>query len=230
MGINTDISNLCGFSWYEWCYYQEKGRDTIFPNMKEILGRVLGPSKNEGNEMAKNFLTHKDVVVPRCSVQKLTDQEWEMKSEKSKRADFDRRIKDKLGDLIFIAENYPEAKVNPDEVDDHAYDSCDDDGESPTDWVESGPTDQDNVLTFKHSLRNTLVNAEVLLSQHDKIKKGKFKQRHQGPDRKVTGIFNKNSLLNSIIYDVEFPDGTIREYAANIIAENIYYSLDEHGH
>ena len=92
------------------------------------------------------------------------------------------------------------------------------------------PTDWDGVATFEHSLRDTLVNAEVLPPQDDKIKKGKVKQIHKGPDGKVTGIFNKNPLLNSIIYDVEFPDGTIREYAANIIAENIYSSLDELRH
>ena len=74
------------------------------------------------------------------------------------------------------------------------------------------------------------MNAEVLLLQGDEIIKCKVKQRHKGPDGKVTGIFNENPILNSIIYDVEFPDGTIREYAANIIAENIYSSLDEHGH
>ena len=115
-------------------------------------GRVLGPSKNEGNEMAQNLRTHKGVVVPRRSVRKLTDQEWEMESEKNKRADFDKRIKDKLGDSIFIATNDPEVKIKPDDVDDHAFDSRDDDGEPPRDWVDSDPTDRDGVATFEHSL------------------------------------------------------------------------------
>jgi len=30
---------------------------------------------------------------------------------------------------------------------------------------------------------------------------------------------NDNPLLNTLIYDVEFPDGNIKKYAANIIAE-----------
>ena len=33
-----------------------------------------------------------------------------------------------------------------------------------------------------------------------------------------------------MIYDVEFPDGTIKEYAANIIAENMYAQVDPDGH
>ena len=140
-----------------------------------------------------------------------------MELKKSKRADFDRRIKDKLGDSIFIATNDPEVEIKPRDVDDNAYDSRDNDNEQPTDWIDSDPVDQDGVTTFEHSLRDTLVNAEVLLPQGTDIKKCKVKQRHKNPDGTVTGEFNENPLLNSIIYDVKFPDGTIREYAANII-------------
>ena len=32
------------------------------------------------------------------------------------------------------------------------------------------------------------------------------------------------------MYDVEFPDGTIKEYGANVIAENILQSIDDDGH
>ena len=50
-GVQGDISNLCSFGWYDWCYYREEAHH-LFPNQKELLGRVLGPSKNEGNQMA----------------------------------------------------------------------------------------------------------------------------------------------------------------------------------
>ena len=71
-GSQGDISNLCNYDWYDWCYYREEGTNA-FPFSKEILGRVLGPSKNEGNEMAQSILTHKGTVVPRRSVRRLTD-------------------------------------------------------------------------------------------------------------------------------------------------------------
>jgi len=35
--------------------------------------------------------------------------------------------------------------------------------------------------------------------------------------------------LNSIVYDVEFPDGTVKEYSANIIAENMLTQVDSDG-
>jgi hypothetical protein len=36
--------------------------------------------------------------------------------------------------------------------------------------------------------------------------------------------------MNSIVYEVEFPDGELREYAANILAENILSQVDYEGH
>ena len=42
-------------------------------------------------------------------------------------------------------------------------------------------------------------------------------------------MFEENSALNSIVYDVEFPDRTIREYATNVIAENMLSQVDEDG-
>ena len=41
----------------------------------------------------------------------------------------------------------------------------------------------------------------------------------------VIGDHNKNPILNTILYDVEFPDGAIKPYAANTIAENILASV-----
>ena len=46
-----DISNLCQFGWYEWVYFRE--HKAQFPVQKNELGRCLGPTKNEGNEMCQ---------------------------------------------------------------------------------------------------------------------------------------------------------------------------------
>ena len=55
---------------------------------------------------------------------------------------------------------------------------------------------------------------------------GKVIQRTIGPDGQVTGTYDNNSFLNSIIYDVEFPDGQVKEYASNIIDENMLTQVD----
>ena len=36
-------------------------------------------------------------------------------------------------------------------------------------------------------------------------------------------------FLNSILYDVEFPDGQVKEYAANIVDENMLTQVDSDG-
>ena len=50
-GDEGDISNLCQFKWCEWVYYHEGSAN--FPLPCEVLGRSLGPTKGEGNEMAQ---------------------------------------------------------------------------------------------------------------------------------------------------------------------------------
>ena len=42
--------------------------------------------------------------------------------------------------------------------------------------------------------------------------------------------YDSNPLLNSIVYDIEFLDGAIKQYSANIIAQNMFSQVDEHGH
>jgi hypothetical protein len=38
-----------------------------------------------------------------------------------------------------------------------------------------------------------------------------------------------NPILDTRVYEVEFPDGTINDYAANIIAEALYAQVDVDG-
>ena len=41
------------------------------------------------------------------------------------------------------------------------------------------------------------------------------------PDGLIADKYDDNPALNSIVYDVEFPDGTVKEYSANVVAENM---------
>ena len=73
-------------------YYRDRGS---FPESKEKLGRVLGPIRNEGNEMDQAVVTHKAKCVPRRTMRKLTSYELLNDSEKDKRARFDNTVKTK---------------------------------------------------------------------------------------------------------------------------------------
>ena len=50
---------------------------------------------------------------------------------------------------------------------------------------------------------------------------GKVIKRAFNPDGKVAGKYDDNPYLNSIMYEVQLADGRIKEYGANIIAENM---------
>ena len=36
-------------------------------------------------------------------------------------------------------------------------------------------------------------------------------------------------MFNTILYDVEFPNGAVKLYAANVIVDNIYEQVDSEG-
>jgi hypothetical protein len=58
----------------------------------------------------------------------------------------------------------------------------------------------------------------------------KVTKRAIGPDGAVAGTYDDNPYLNTMIYEVEFPDGKLKEYAANVIAENMLAQVDSEGY
>ena len=78
---------------------------------------------------------------------------------------------------------------------------------------------------------NVYIDAEVMLP-----KDGEYMQaarvigQSRDKEGKTIGTFNQNAILNTKVYDVMFPDGSVSQYAANIIAENIYSQIDEDGY
>ena len=75
-----------------------------------------------------------------------------------------------------------------------------------------------------------ILNAEVQLQVDGQSAKGRVTKRSLGPDGEQRGRYDENPILNSIVYDVEFDDGTVREYAANVIAENMLTQVDADGY
>ena len=98
MAEEGDISSLCQFCWYEWCYYHE--HTVAFPHNREVLGRVLGPAHGEGNEMAQWALKANEKVVPRRSLRLLTIAEQHSPVEHKKRDVFDALIERRMGTSI----------------------------------------------------------------------------------------------------------------------------------
>ena len=49
------------------------------------------------------------------------------------------------------------------------------------------------------------------------------------PEGHIVGTYYENPIMNTIVYDVEFPDGEGKEYLANIIAENLFSQVNNEG-
>ena len=60
-------------------------------------------------------------------------------------------------------------------------------------------------------------------------RKGPVTNRSRGHDGKPIGVAHNNPLFDTREYDVEFTDGSIENYAANIIAENTFAQVDNEG-
>ena len=75
-----------------------------------------------------------------------------------------------------------------------------------------------------------ILHSEVSLQMGEEMSVGKVIQRALGPDGEVAGSYDENPFLNTMIYEVEFPNGDIKEYAANIIAENMLTQVDLDGY
>ena len=73
------------------------------------------------------------------------------------------------------------------------------------------------------------INSDMALQIDSEMKKGKVVRRAMGPDGKVTGTYNDNPILNTVLYNVEFPDRQVREYAANVVVENMLTQVDSNG-
>jgi hypothetical protein len=81
--------------------------------------------------------------------------------------------------------------------------------------------DSTGKILNQQPLYEKMISAEILLPHGDDMQMGKVIGRPLGDHGSTMGSYDDNPVLNSMIYDVEFPDGNIKEYAANILAENV---------
>ena len=222
MGQEGDISNLCVYDWYEWCYYRD--HTSKFPFNDEILGRVLGPAKGEGNEMAQWILKANGNVVPRRTHRPLNTAELNSETEKKKREVFDALIEKRWGTAL-----YP-PKPSADDSPDKEFVPYDDDDESARLMPElDDPVDADGVPINQQPAYDKLIHMELMLPQGDRLVPAKVVGQTIDPTGRTVGTYDDNPIMNTCVYDIEFPDGDVKEYSANVIAENLLSQVDTQG-
>ena len=193
-----------------------------FLHNQEVLGRVLGPARGEGNEISQWVLKANGLVVLRRSVRPLHQSEVHSPSEQSKRQAFDALIERRYGNSIV-------APTTPAE------------GSETTKPYEDDSQQQFMIPDIEDSVESTgqlinqcpaydrIINAEVQMQLDEQVMKGTVKRHVLGPDGRTTGKYDNNPYRNSIVYKVEFADGEVREYTANLIAEGMLAQVDTEG-
>jgi hypothetical protein len=74
------------------------------------------------------------------------------------------------------------------------------------------------------------IASEVILPQGENHITAKVIARKRDADGALVGKRNNNLILDTCVCEVQFPDGHTEEYAANIIAESLYLTIDDEWH
>ena len=208
-GQTADISPYIEHEWYDWVFAFDTGRQ--YPNDKEILGRYLGPARNVGPAMCAKILKRNGQILYTSTYRSLTPKELRDNELSNERRAFDTDILERLGGPVNPTRNAdtPEHQAYGDEVQEAAL---------IPDIDDATPEYQDQYI-----------GSEVVLPLQGTMKAGKVKRRSRTENGDLFGKAHDNPILDTRSYDVEFPDGTVNSYTANIIAVNMMAQCDENG-
>ena len=214
-GQTADISPFVECAWYEWVFWWDS--QAKLPEPREVLGRWLGPALDIGPAMTSKILKQNGEVIYLSTYRPLTEDEKNDAEIQRKMKDFDDNIRRKLGAPISTKEL---SAIDGDiPTPEHEYYEDDFEGTpNVPDADEVTPEDLDNY-----------VGAQVNLPYQGSMMAGKVIKRARDNEGNPVGTKNDNPILDTRSYQVEFPDGNIAEYSANIIAENMFAMCDPEG-
>ena len=215
-GQTADISPFAEHGWYDWVMWYDS--EASYPEPKEKLGRWLGPAVDIGPAMTAKILKANGQVLYRSTYRALTETEIEDKAHMKLREEYDESIRVRIGrpsSSSELNELDPEA-VTPEY--EFYHDDLEGSQEHAPDIEDVTPEDLD-----------VYVGAEVNLPIGGEVQSGKVRRRSRDAAGDVTGKANANPILDTRTYQVEFQDGQVAEYTANVIAENMYTQCDPEG-
>ena len=94
---------------------------------------------------------------------------------------------------------------------------------------EADAVDSLGIPINQQSMADLLIKTEVLLPQGETQQVAKVIRQSIDINSNIIGDLNKNPSLNSLVYDVEFPDGAMKQYTANVIADNLLSQVNSNG-
>jgi hypothetical protein len=157
------------------------------------------------------------VIIHRSTYQSLTDIKQVSEEHMKLHLDFDAQVKNKLG------KGYTAANLVAEDIESPTYDLYADDisGEQRL------TVDQEEEVTPEGG--DEYINVSVTLPQGGSQIDARVIACKRDAEGQPLGRCHNNLVLDTRVYEVEFPDGTILEYLANVIAENMWAQCDLDG-
>jgi hypothetical protein len=223
LGSMPDISQYAQFDWYEPVLYWDPVG--AFPHEHKLLGPWLGVAKVSTDLMAFYILSKTGKIIVRKSLWGLSEDGFANPDIKIWLVDLDEGVRSKIGDDLKEEDINPELRDSMAEVSDDVFDDEDEihlvAGDTPS--PEQG-TDDHNAESNDENL-----TAQVVPPHGGEAKKATIVGRKRDHDGQPFGKRHADPLLDTRLYEVEFPDGSTEAIAANMIAENMLSQVDDEG-
>ena len=138
------------------------------------------------------------------------------------------KCKKRYGDKLSIGKK-PQQPLVPDEETGEFVPY--EDGETPPYQMPvQEATDSSGKFIKLDNILDNYINMEVCFPQGESELWGKVVGLCLDKDGKVIGSPNENPYMNTALYEVKFDDGTTQTYGANIIAKNLWRSVNDEGY
>ena len=222
-GNTPDISFLVEHAWYDWVWFLSPAAEDM--EVRE-LGRWLGPSHDVGMAMCSKILTKKATVVCRTSVFPLSVEDENSDLVSAQKVEFESALKLKLKDRADGVEFDDDVDDAEDETPEYERYEPNEHAEDTAKYIVPELAEADD---FDHDAFDKYVTAQVVFPKGDSLLYGKVARRKRDGDGNLIGRANRNPVLDTSIYEVEFEDGRTEAFAANAIAEHLYAQVDEQG-
>jgi hypothetical protein len=215
LGWTPDISNFIQHDWWQWVYYLDQ-------NHEQKLGKWLTVAMNHGGGDAYWILPESCHPIVVSTVWNLPDEDMLDPEKKTQREDFTQAVEKRLGNSIKADETEEFQAMFPDYGD--LFEEADGSPEPFEPEAEMPETDE-----YTEEAYDQYLTAEVLLPRNGEEFMGTVRRRSKDEDGKPIGKRASNPILDTRQYEVEFPDGSVETYNANLIAENLYSQIDDEG-
>jgi hypothetical protein len=195
------------------------------------LERWLGVSHHVGSDLCYWIVTDSGQVVSKTLVEHVTHEDDSSEDTKGKVKDFEKKLRECFDDSNFILQG-------EDGIDLKMLKDINDDGTGT--MVEDGITlmeeEYDGMIVEEHPEADNedavdrYLNMELRMGVGtDDDRWGQVIKCAKGIGGEPVGHAHANPFFDMREYEVEFTNGTIDQYAANVIANNMYAQVDDEG-